>query len=742
MADFTITRDTWGIAHVTAPDAATAFAAQGYCAAADRIWQMEYDRLKAAGRWSEVVGAAGVREDTFFRRIGVEAAARRDWEDLSDEAKAMTTAYAAGVNRWLDENRESLPPEFDHHPFAPAQWEAWHCSAVYKVRHVFMGTFMRKLWRGTVVRAAGPEIAGAMRGDPNAITPIAPADGPAIDLLDGAVAALAAAADDLAAIPDTDGGSNSWAVHGSRTASGKPILAGDSHRGIEFPNVYLQFHMACDAFDVIGFSFPGVPGFAHFGHNADVAWCITHAMCDDTDVFVEAPDAVTERTTETILVRDAEPVEIVTGRSPRGPYVLGALGVGDDTDDSKVLCVDWTGLRADSTFECLRPMLTATSCDELEEAVRQWVIPANSLLTADVAGDISFKIRGRIIERPPANRWTPVPGDDAHGWEGLEPVPFDDLQHWRNPERGFLVTANNRVSDHGPYISLDFAGSSRHDRIVDLLGDLDDATVADMTSIHADVRSLTAPAICDIIAGLSPRTELGVAARDLVAEWDHRVTADSAAAVVYGTFRQAWANEVEQRLGLRATTLGEPGWPRALDASRMHFDGCTSLLVRGGWELVPGIGDESDRDALLSALLDQVATETAAERGADISAWRWDDQHIMVSPHPLALGIAAAADLHPPVFGVAGDGETVRAGGVAPIHGLRCYLSSCARYVFDVADWDRSGWSVPHGVSGVRGSGHDLDQRDAWAAVELVPMAYSEAAVAAAATSTSTVELP
>ena len=91
------------------------------------------------------------------------------------------------------------------------------------------------------------------------------------------------------------------------------------------------------------------------------------------------------------------------------------------------------------------------------------------------------------------------------------------------------------------------------------------------------------------------------------------------------------------------------------------------------------------------------------------------------------------------MIGVAGDGETVRAGGVAPLHGLRCYLSSCARYVFDLADWDNSGWVVPHGVSGVRGGGHDLDQRNAWAGCELLPMAYTPEAVAAIAKTTETI---
>lgn len=737
MADVDITRDQWGIAHATAPDAAAAFAAQGYCAAADRIWQMEYDRLKAAGRWAEVVGPAAVREDIFFRRMGIEEAARRDWDGLSESAKSMTIAYAAGVNRWLDEHRDSLPAEFDHHPFAPVDWEPWHCSAVYKVRHVFMGTFMRKLWRGAVVRSAGPDVAGAMRGAPDAATAMIPATGSPIDLLEGVSATLAAAAETLAAIPDVDGASNSWAVHGSRTASGLPLLAGDPHRGIEFPNVYLQFHMACDAFDVIGLSFPGVPGFAHFGHNADVAWCITHAMADDTDVFVEEPAAVVDRSSSIVEVRGADPVEVTVGRSPRGPFVLGDLAGSDP-----VLCVDWTGLTADSTFECLEPMLTATSCDELEDAVRHWVIPANNLLTADTANNISFKIRGRIIERPVANRWTPVPGDGFHGWDGIEPVDHDELQHWRNPERGFLVTANNRVSDDGPYISLDFAGPYRHDRIVELLSPLTAATTEDMSTIHADVRSAAAPPICAIIDGLAPTTEAGRAAQRLVQAWDHSVTADSAAAVVYAAFRQGWAGVVETRLGLAGPNLVEPGWPRAADASRMVFDAATTLLVGDGWRLLPGLATEEERRSALSALLDEVASSLVDTYGSDPGAWRWVDAHVMYSPHPLALGLPEAADLHPPVIGVAGDGDTVRAGGISPFFGLRCYLSSCARYVFDVADWDNSGWVVPHGVSGVRGSGHDLDQRAAWASCGLVPMAYSSDAVAAVAVSTETMTLP
>ncbi|MFT7647448.1 MAG: penicillin amidase [Candidatus Poriferisodalaceae bacterium] len=734
-----ITRDTWGIAHIDAPDAMAAFRAQGWIAAADRIWQMEWDRLRAAGRWSEVVGSAGVKEDAFFRRLGLADAARRDWESLGDDAKRMTVAYAGGVNAWLDANLDGLPAEFEHHPFTPAEWEPWHCVSVYKVRHIFMGTMYRKLWRGAVVVAAGPEIARVMRGDPDAASAIVPGEGADLDLLADGAAVVDAAAEDLAALATAEGGSNSWAVHGSRTASGLPLLAGDPHRGIEFPNVYHQCHLRSPDFDVIGMAFPGVPGFPHFGHNSGVAWCITHGMADDTDLFVErfgeghqSMDDI-EWTSETLKIRGQPSVEVWRGATDRGPVVIG------DPASGAALGMMWTGLWGnDTTFDALWPMLNAVDCDSLEEAVRPWVIPVNNLLTADTAGNISFHIRGRVIERSNASRWTPVPGADAFAWTGIEEVPFEDLQSSRNPDRGFLVTANNRISEKGPYISMDFAGPARHDRIVQLLSDAKDATTVDMLTIHRDVKSLVAPRIIGRWAelGVSGTTAEGIAAFQRVLEWNHEVSNEAVGASIYAVIRRRWAESVGERCGIANAELGAPGWPRPLDGSRMMFEAANELMMSNTWSLVPGIDTEADLLTALNAAVDETAVELAERLGDNMDEWRWERLHRMASPHPLASVVEAARGLHPPVDGCPGDGDTVRCGTLYPETGERAAASSVARYVFDVGDWDASGWIVPHGVSGVRGSGHDLDQRQGWLDGTVVPMVWSPEAIVAHAAET------
>ena len=254
------------------------------------IWQMEWDRRRALGRWAEVVGMAGAREDAFFRRLGLASISQADFAALDGRTQAMCEAYTQGVNRWLADHADALPAEFEHHPAPPEPWEPWHCVAVYKLRHIFMGTLTRKLWRGRIMAQAGPEAVMATVGDIEADAAMVPGVGARPDLLADASRVLDASAADMAALAaamDSDGASNSWALSGDRTASGKPLLAGDPHRGIEFPNVYHQCHLRCDEFDAIGMGFPGVPGFPHFGHNAEVAWGITHGMCDDTDVFVE-----------------------------------------------------------------------------------------------------------------------------------------------------------------------------------------------------------------------------------------------------------------------------------------------------------------------------------------------------------------------------------------------------------------------------------------------------------------------
>jgi penicillin amidase len=672
-----ISRDRFGVPHCRAVSEHDAFLAQGYVHAADRLWQLDYDRRRGLGRSAELTGAAAVPGDALFRRLDLAAGARSDAARLTAAARGMLTAYTAGVNAVI-ETRHGTEP-------ATEPWEPWHCLVVYRVRHLAMGSAAAKLWRGVVAEALGPAAARQMAAWRSAWQ----------------LASVPPGARCLGAVPSwaglDDGGSNNWALAGTRTASGLPLLAGDPHRPLEAPNVYVQGHVSCPEWDVLGLGMPGVPGFPHFGHNARVAWCVTHAMADDQDLYRFAGGPRGPGRTERISVRGGEEVQIEARRSGRGPLV---------TDE---LALAWSATaEPNAGFDALPVMLRARSAGELFEAMRPWVEPANNLLAADRDGSIGYLTRGRVpIRARPEAAWGPVPAEDpAYGWRGF--VAFGDMPRVQDPDGGFLFSANNRIlaADSGPYLGLDVAPPWRATRIVDTISRLSGATVEDMAALHRDVVSLPARRIARQLADWAP-----------LAGWDGSMTADSTAAAAYSVLRRELALLMLERSGL-AGVIEHP-WNRLLPGVRAE-----SVIWRVAGDQLAA-GDES-----LLGGWSWRRTLTEAVRRAE-HVWDgepWGELHATGQRHP--LGQAA---LNPAPVPYGGDMDTVQASSYLPIDGFRTVAGSVARYAFDLADWDASGWVVPLGADGEPG-GHAHDQQEAWRTGRLLPAPYSERAVRAAAT--------
>ncbi len=680
-----IVRDRNGIPHCRAVTEHDAFFAQGFVHATDRLWQIDYDRRRGLGRWAELAGPPGIPADSLYRRLDLAATARSDLARLSQPARDMLTAYTDGVNAVISAG--ALPAEFTRAGLTPLRFEPWHSLLVYRVRHLTMGSAGPKLWRAVVGEVLGPAAARKMAAGRSAWQ----------------IACVPPGERCLGAAPSwvglDDGGSNNWALAGSRTASGLPLLAGDPHRPLEAPNVYVQGHVSCPAFDVLGIGIPGVPGFSHFGHNDRVAWCITHAMADDQDLYQfdgeAGPDG--ERRTEVIGVRGADPVHIEAVTSGRGPLV---------TDE---LALAWSATAAPNTaFDALPAMLRARSVGDLFETMRSWVEPANNFLAADRDGTIGYLTRGRIPVRiSPQAAWAPVPAEDpSFGWRGF--LAFEDHPRLVNPAAGFLFSANNRIlaDDSGPYLSLDIAAPWRATRIVDTVSRMSGATVDDMAALHRDVVSLPARRISRLLGDWAP-----------LAGWDGQMDPGSTAAAAYSVLRRELALLVLERSGL-AGYVTHP-WNRLMPGLRSE-----SVV----WRVAGDHLENGDESLLGGWTWRQALTEAVrrAERAWDGRAW--GELHATGQRHPLGR-----ADLDPPSVPYGGDMDTVQASSYIPVEGLRTVSGSVARYAFDVADWDRSGWVLPLGASGEPGAPHAYDQQESWRTGQLVPAPYSRHAVDGAA---------
>jgi penicillin amidase len=431
-----------------------------------------------------------------------------------------------------------------------------------------------------------------------------------------------------------------------------------------------------------------------------VAWCITHAAADDQDLYRTDGIPAGEHS-QLIGVLGREPVRVEAGASDRGPLI---------TDE---LALAWTATAGPNTgFDALPRMLSVRTVGELFETMRPWVEPANNLLAADADGSIGYLTRGRIpIRTRPEAAWGPVPAaDQDYGWRGF--VNFGDLPQARDPDGGFLFSANNRIlaAPDGPYLGLDVAPPWRAARIVDTISGLSGATVADMVALHRDVVCIPARRIAPLLGDWSP-----------VTGWDGQLTPDSPAAAAYSVLRRELALLLLERSGLAAFV--EHPWNRLLPGVRAE-----SVVWRVAGEHLQA-GDES----LLGGWSWRRAL-TEAIRRAELT-WAgepWGELHATLQRHPLGR-----AELDPPRVPYGGDMETVQASSyfpAEPANGLRTRSGSVARYAFDIADWDNSGWVVPLGAAGEPGSRHAYDQQEAWRTGQLLPAPYSRRAVEAVAT--------
>ena len=755
-------RDELGIPHVRAENEHDAFFAQGFVTAQDRLWHMEYDRLRGSGRWAEAVGDGALEQDKLMRRFRLVASAKADYAAMDSHTRMVFDAYAAGVNAFIlrqaqDDVDCPLPAEYAiagllSENERPEPWQPWQSLVVYKIRHILMGVFESKVWRARMVRAMGPEKAGALfpgyePGHLLILPPGATAEG----ALDQGLAELAEGAAALNHLSEMDGGSNSWVVAGQPvagerggagvgTATGKPILAGDSHRGLDTPNAYYQNRISCPEFDVTGLSFPGVPGFPHFGHNPWVCWSVTHTAADYQDLYIEQlRDGDTPQYLHKGEWHDAEvheeTVRSSSGKQEAFQVVVTNHGpiISGGPEEGSGMALKYTATESASQWTAiLWQMLRARSAGELVESQRGWVDPCNNFLFADVDGNYGYLCRGRIPVRSRVNGWLPVPGwTGEYEWQG--DIPFEELPQSINPAEGYIATANNRPmgDDYPHYIAVDFTPEFRVKGVTRGLTSLDKPSASDMARVHAYRISQPALTYLAVLPHVEPQNSLAAIARDRLLAWDGAMDANRVQPAIYSAMRDALVKEVFERN--LPPHLAEAAWHPADRGLGSFGNRLKALMVEMIQQDDRSLLAEGDTwpEAISRALTRGVA-RLFSQLGDDPDAWVWDRVHRAVPRHTLSAAHPELAGLlDPPAIPHSGDGDTPLQGGYSPATFATVTSLSVARYSYNTSNWDNSLWVVPLGSSGHPGSPHYFDQSEAWRRVEMVPMRWDWDAIIA-----------
>ena len=659
-----ITRDRWGIPHVTGDTALEVAREQGRATAQDRAWQLEVERRRAEGTTAEVFGPTAHDWDVLVRRCQLPDVARRSHAALSTEARAFVDAYTDGVNEVLER-----------------PWHRWTPLGVFAVQHLLFSRFPTKLWQRHVTSMLGPDAADVLA---------------------------------LLRTEGLPGGSNAVAVGGPLTASGLPILTGDPHRVIEAPGCYAQVRLTCtdsdDSFDVAGLTFVGVPGIQHFGHAGSVAWGVTNAVADDEDVFEEQLErhagAViargpagwepVESSVEVVRVRtgadtwDAHPVEVLV--TERGPVIIG----GPDAPGSVSLRNPAWAL-GDLGFDALLPLLRARTVTDVTDAFAHWVSPVDNLLVADDRGTVEHRVVGRIPTRDGEGNWC--------GWLGDLPHRAGDI----------LVTANDRATSEFDRIGDDFAPPHRAARLRALVEDLaarGPITPDALASTLADDLQTAGARLLDLAATLVDLGPPATVLRDRLLAWDRRMAADSREAALFASVRAA----VVEAFATAPLLAGVDTLPHG-ELFTPWFDLRARIRLA-----LPALLDADKPFGVdpLHALA--TALETVATRP---DPGPWGDAHGVV---PLTahqqFGLAPPGRETPPQRPLSGDDDCVLATRALGGTGA-CVHGPVARWVWDLAGASR--WVVPLGASGDPTSPHHHDQQGTWAAGGTVPLTSTEA---------------
>ncbi len=749
-----VVRDSNGIPHIYASNVDDLLFAQGYVQAQDRLWQMEQARRTGHGRLSELA-ASNVNNDKYLRTIGLARAAKADWETASDEEKRVLNAFSAGVNAFIESHRDNLPLEFTLIGIKPEPWTPVDSLAWAKVMAFDLGgrstydlqraQFIEKFgvkWKELApdYPAEGPFIVdsptqGAQLRPASDEMPILSIGNPNWDALDAQYAALDLFAGGV--------GSNNWVVDGTKTASGKPLLANDPHLGIQIPAIWYVVGLHCQPvsndcpYNVVGLALPATPGVV-IGHNDRIAWGVTNVGPDVVDYFVEKLNPQNPNqyefkgkfedfqiVKETIKVKGGADVEIEVKISRHGPIMTPVLdGVKEP------LAIQWTALKERShILGAIVKLNRARDFKEFREALKLFDVPSQNFVYVDVDGNIGYQTPGNIPIRAKGNGSVPVDGSQGeYEWTGY--IPFEELPTSYNPASHYIATANHAVvpTAYKYFITSDWAMPFRAIRINDALRAKSKITADDFKVIQGDSTALPLQRVQKYVGGLTFEKEKSLPTRalELVKSWDGVLSMESAgASIMQATYqrlvRNTFANKMDAEMFKTYQGLGTT-----------HRYALYLLLEKpdSDWWDDPTTPQKEKRDDVLKQSFEQGVDDLGKQFGDAPGDWKWGRLHTATYAHPVGSVQPLNLLFNVGPIAVSGDGSTPNATGFSDTRGnFAMNHHPSMRLIADASNWDKSLVVLPVGQSGQPLNKHYSDMAQTWANIQYVPLYFTRAEV-------------
>ncbi len=657
-----IRRNALGMPLIETASFHDALFALGYVHATDRLSQMVSLRLLAEGRLAEMAGPGVLEVDRFMRAVNLRQSSAELYREASPRMKRFFDVYARGVNAYLYRHRDKLPMDLAAAGYTPEYWKAEDSVLVFCLLNFGLAVNLQEEIASLALaqQVGTDKLAWLLPTYPDEPLPFAEAEKLKGLRLGGEVPGLAAL-DRAAARVGSLGiaASNNWAVAGSHTRSGKPLLANDTHLPLSMPSYWNFVQIRSPKFQAAGVTIAGVP-MVIAGFNGKLGWGMTMVMGDTQDIFLEQVRREGGRLLyladgqwlparerhETFIVKGARPIRETVYETRHGPLLNSALGERKlplqplSLSSGYGLALNTLRFEGDRSLDAFFDLTRAQTVDQAFEATREFRASALNILFADEQG-IGWQVTGRFPNRREGLGLLPSPGwDGRYDWDGFaDPMlhPYD-----QDPAQGWLATANHRTvpQGYGMQLSNSWYYPERAERLAELLGQGGQdgrqamAMQYDQTTPFAaklkamlEAPGMAAPLHKAVEVLAEPERGRAREALSRLLAFDGKLAADSADAALYEAFlmesaRQTFLDELRPETGA--------AWKALVETANASYSAqADHLLGRDDspfWDDVR-TAQREDKPAILARTLAAAVTRMESAQGTDRSAWRWGAMH-------------------------------------------------------------------------------------------------------------------
>lgn len=563
----TVVYDSLLIPHIFASNDEDLYLAQGYVTAVHRLWQMEFQTYAAAGRLSEFLGEGPngriLDIDRSSRRLGLGYGAAHAVEAMQKDptTRMVTEKYTEGINQYIATlNYKSLPLEYKLLDYVPENWTPLKCALLLKKMAQTLNIGDKDIEMTNALKLFGKETLDLLYPDRElSIDPIV--DNPGgwkfnPIKLDSIPMALPDELITIKKLPGSDPnvGSNNWAVGGSKTATGSPILCGDPHLDLSLPSIWFALQLNAPGVNVMGASLPGFPGVT-IGFNDSIAWSVTNAQRDLVDWFkitfqnsqknkykLDDQWVDTKKVVEEIKVRGKAVFYDTVIYTHWGPVTYDESFGGEN--ELKNYSFRWISHDESEELLALHKLNRAKNYTEYMEALNHHGSPAQNFVFASVSGDIAMRIQGKYpVRRKDEGKFVLDGSKRSNGWQAY--IPNEQNVMYKNPERGFVSSANQYPADstYPYYVTGTNFEAYRNRRINQVLRESSNIKVEDMVKLQGDNYNLKGSECVPILLSRLNEATLNNSEKSYVAiikEWDFFNTEDSEGA----SYFEAWWTEL------------------------------------------------------------------------------------------------------------------------------------------------------------------------------------------------------